>query len=220
MIKMLAALTRHQAELRDRAARVRRHRVRRRDGRVVVKKVLAGSPAEKAGLKVGDVIEGVKATNIDSGKDLARALAKAGVGTKLTVHGEARRQERGTDRRTRKGAVTMKTACKLLLLAGARRPSRPRRSIARRCRRTKKADAKPVVVPFELLQVAAHGGRGEDQRQGAVPPDLRHRRPDEPHQQQARQGSGRARRRTTKPADCRCSAWAAPRRWTRSRSAA
>ena len=34
-------------------------------GTVVVKKVYAGSPAEKAGIKVGDVIEGVKATNIE-----------------------------------------------------------------------------------------------------------------------------------------------------------
>jgi hypothetical protein len=52
---------------------------------VVVKKVYAGSPAEKAGIKPGDVIEAVKAVDVGSGKDLARALAKAGVGTKLTV---------------------------------------------------------------------------------------------------------------------------------------
>jgi serine protease DegQ len=51
---------------------------------VVVKKVYPGSPAEKAGIKVGDTIESVKATNVESGKDLARALAKAGVGTRLT----------------------------------------------------------------------------------------------------------------------------------------
>jgi hypothetical protein len=53
------------------------------DGKVVVKKVLSGSPAEKAGFKAGDVIEAVKAMNVASGKDLAAALAKAGVGTKL-----------------------------------------------------------------------------------------------------------------------------------------
>jgi S1-C subfamily serine protease len=53
-------------------------------GAVVVKKVYAGSPAEKAGIKVGDTIEGIKATNVESGQDMARALAKAGVGTKLT----------------------------------------------------------------------------------------------------------------------------------------
>jgi len=55
------------------------------DDGVVVKKVLAGSPAERAGVKVGDKIEQVKNVGIDDGKDLARALAKAGVGTKLTV---------------------------------------------------------------------------------------------------------------------------------------
>ena len=52
-------------------------------GKVSVKSVLAGSPAEKAGLKVGDVITHVKSASIDEGKDLSRALAKAGVGTTL-----------------------------------------------------------------------------------------------------------------------------------------
>ncbi|MBX9583578.1 MAG: PDZ domain-containing protein [Gemmataceae bacterium] len=55
---------------------------------VVVKKVLPGSPAEKAGFKVGDKIEAVKVTatrDVDNVRDLTRALAKAGVGAKLTV---------------------------------------------------------------------------------------------------------------------------------------
>ncbi len=52
-------------------------------GKVVIKKVLPGSPAEKAGFKVGDIIENVKASEIATGKDLSAALAKAGVGTKL-----------------------------------------------------------------------------------------------------------------------------------------
>lgn len=55
-----------------------------KDG-VVVRKVLAGSPADKAGLKAGDKIESVKNRSVDDSKDLTRALAKAGVGTKLTV---------------------------------------------------------------------------------------------------------------------------------------
>ena len=55
------------------------------DDGVVVKKVLPGSPAEKAGLKAGDKLESVRNVGIDDGKDLARALAKAGVGAKLKV---------------------------------------------------------------------------------------------------------------------------------------
>jgi membrane-associated protease RseP (regulator of RpoE activity) len=52
---------------------------------VVVAKVFAGSPAAKAGFKVGDTIAAVKGTDIDSGKVLAAALAKAGVGAKLKI---------------------------------------------------------------------------------------------------------------------------------------
>jgi hypothetical protein len=52
---------------------------------VVVKKVLPGSPAEKAGFKTGDVIEAARSATIETGADLAKALAKAGVGTKLKV---------------------------------------------------------------------------------------------------------------------------------------
>ena len=52
---------------------------------IVVREVLAESPAEKAGFKPGDKIESIKNTNIDDAKDLNRALAKAGVGTKLKV---------------------------------------------------------------------------------------------------------------------------------------
>jgi hypothetical protein len=52
-----------------------------KDGKVTVKSVLAGSPADKAGLKAGDVVAYVKNVAIDSGKDLTKALAKAGVGT-------------------------------------------------------------------------------------------------------------------------------------------
>jgi len=55
-----------------------------KDG-IVVKSVLAGSPAEKAGFKAGDKIESIKNTTIDDSKDLGRALAKAGVGVKLRV---------------------------------------------------------------------------------------------------------------------------------------
>jgi S1-C subfamily serine protease len=55
-----------------------------KDG-IVVKTVLEGSPAAKAGFKPGDKIESVMNTTIDDSKDLGRALAKAGVGVKLKV---------------------------------------------------------------------------------------------------------------------------------------
>jgi hypothetical protein len=53
-----------------------------KDEKVSIKAVLPGSPAEKAGLKAGDVVTSIKTVSIDSEKDLTRALAKAGVGTK------------------------------------------------------------------------------------------------------------------------------------------
>ena len=85
MIKMLAALTGMQAELRHRAARVRRDRVRGRQGRGGGQEgARRAARPRRPGIKVGDTIEGVKATTIEDGKDLASALAKAGVGTKLT----------------------------------------------------------------------------------------------------------------------------------------
>ena len=52
---------------------------------IVIKKVLPGGPADKAGLKPGDRIEQVREINIDGSRDLTRALAKAGVGTKVKV---------------------------------------------------------------------------------------------------------------------------------------
>ncbi len=53
-----------------------------KEGKVLIKTVLPGSPAAKAGLKAGDVITSVKTDDVKSGKDLYKALAKAGVGTK------------------------------------------------------------------------------------------------------------------------------------------
>jgi hypothetical protein len=53
-----------------------------KNNKVTIKSVLPDSPAEKAGLKAGDTITEVKTVSIDSGKDLNKALAKAGIGTK------------------------------------------------------------------------------------------------------------------------------------------
>lgn len=55
-----------------------------KDG-VVVTRVLAGSPAEKAGIRVGDKIEQIRNTEIETARSLNRALAKAGVGSRLRV---------------------------------------------------------------------------------------------------------------------------------------
>jgi S1-C subfamily serine protease len=51
-------------------------------GKLHIKSVLPGSPAEKAGLKAGDVITSVKSDEVKSSRELHAALAKAGVGTK------------------------------------------------------------------------------------------------------------------------------------------
>ena len=51
--------------------------------KVTVTRVLPGSPAERAGLKVGDIIKSVKDNDIESAKDLTKALAKAAVGAKV-----------------------------------------------------------------------------------------------------------------------------------------
>jgi membrane-associated protease RseP (regulator of RpoE activity) len=53
------------------------------DDGVTVKSVFAGSPAEKAGFKAGDRIVAVKSRDVETDKDLTKALAKAGVGSKL-----------------------------------------------------------------------------------------------------------------------------------------
>ena len=50
---------------------------------VVVKKVLAGGPADQAGIKVGDKIDTVGTRGIDDARDLTRALAKAKPGQDL-----------------------------------------------------------------------------------------------------------------------------------------
>jgi hypothetical protein len=84
MIKMLAALTGIRPNFDTAPRGFVGVEFEDNGGAVKVKKVFAASPAEKAGIKVGDIIESVKATTVESGKDLARALAKAGVGTKLT----------------------------------------------------------------------------------------------------------------------------------------
>jgi len=58
-----------------------------KDKELVIKNVLSGSPAEKAGLKVGDRIEEAKGKSLNSSEDLLEAVKKLPEGTslKLTV---------------------------------------------------------------------------------------------------------------------------------------
>src|SRR5262245_38130552 len=83
MLKMLAALTGIKPNFEVVPRGFVGVEFEERDGAVVVKKVLAGSPAAEAGLEQGDAIQEVKAVTVESGKDLEKALAKAGVGTKI-----------------------------------------------------------------------------------------------------------------------------------------
>jgi len=84
MIKMLAALTGMKPNFQTAPRGFVGIEFDDAGGSVVVKKVYPASPAAKAGIMTGDVIEGIKATNIENGKDVVRALAKAGVGAKFT----------------------------------------------------------------------------------------------------------------------------------------
>src|SRR5258705_7731660 len=50
---------------------------------VVIMSVEPGSPAEKAGLKGGDVITTVNGTSVKSGNDLVNPIAQAPIGSKV-----------------------------------------------------------------------------------------------------------------------------------------
>jgi S1-C subfamily serine protease len=55
------------------------------DGGVLVAEVTAGSPAEKAGLKAGDVITAVNGTSVRDAGDLVEELREAGAGAQVEV---------------------------------------------------------------------------------------------------------------------------------------
>src|SRR5205085_12093451 len=52
---------------------------------VVIESVQAGSPAEKAGLKGGDVITSVNGHPVKTGNDLANPIAEASIGSKVQL---------------------------------------------------------------------------------------------------------------------------------------
>ena len=52
---------------------------------VLVNSVLAGSPAERAGIKIGDAIVGFKGTPVESGNSFRNAVAGSPVGNEVSV---------------------------------------------------------------------------------------------------------------------------------------
>ena len=108
------------------------------DDGVVVKSVLPGGPADKAGLKAGDKIEKIGKTKIDLLSDVVRLTAKLQGGDELpvsvirggTTSKPRLRSERGCNM---KRIIVTFTA--IALVAAQLR-----------------ADEKPVKVPFELLK--------------------------------------------------------------------
>jgi serine protease Do len=63
---------------------------------VVIEAVEPGSPAEKAGLKGGDVISAVNGTPIKTGNDLVNPIASAPIGSKIKITYYRDKQERET----------------------------------------------------------------------------------------------------------------------------
>ena len=74
----------------------------------MVKSVLAGGPADKAGLKAGDRIETAKGKSLEKPDDLLEAVEEAAGRGAAQAERQARRRDQGHHRRTREGAVTMK----------------------------------------------------------------------------------------------------------------
>jgi serine protease Do len=63
---------------------------------VVIEGVEAGSPAEKAGLKGGDVITSINGTAIKNGNDLVNPIASAPIGTKVKIEYYRDKQKKET----------------------------------------------------------------------------------------------------------------------------
>ncbi len=63
---------------------------------VVIEDVTPGSPAEKAGLKAGDVITSVNGNTVKTGNDMVNPIAQAQIGTKVRITYVRDRQQKET----------------------------------------------------------------------------------------------------------------------------
>ncbi len=68
----------------------------------IVAKVVAGSPAAKAGFHQGDVVLAVNGTSVNDSRDLTRRVGALPAGAKARLHRHAQRQEADAGRRYRR----------------------------------------------------------------------------------------------------------------------
>jgi peroxiredoxin len=93
----------------------------RAKGGVKVLKPLAGSPADKAGLKRGDVVTAVNGKRVASPKDILRIVSRRKVGSRITIQ-----YRRGGTVRTGRAVLTRRPSLEKilkLLLSGERAPN-------------------------------------------------------------------------------------------------
>jgi len=94
---------------------------------VVIQGIEPGSPAEKAGLKDGDVITAINGTAVKTGNDLVNPIAGAPIGSRVKITYYRDKQQRETRRRSRIARAFSRMRPTALM---AHPMSRPRRNSA------------------------------------------------------------------------------------------